>query len=161
MVGRSKRVETRHAGLARERRGAAGPTGSQAVERQGPPAVALARRIYAERHDVIVAPFETLFRADAGDVLVRAWVRIPANQVPPAHVTSIDVAARAFAADAMMQTVFFLSASYRLGVDEIARQLGVRRWRIRSILRRAIARLDRVSREPAPTARSAPSSDGG
>lgn len=153
MFGSSRRVASGCSGTAFKWRSAVGPTVSSSVGRHGPPAVALARRIYADRDDVIVAPLETAFRADGEDVLVRAWVRIPGDQVPPPVVTSLDVASRAFASDPVMPTVFFLSASYRLGVGEIARHLGLSRWRIRSVLRRAIARLDRASRELIPTAR--------
>ena len=147
MFGRSRRMDILYAGSGAGGRVTRDPVSSNCVRRPGPPAVAMARHIYADRDDVAFASLETAFRADGADLLVRAWVRIPADQIPPPVVASLDAIAGAFASDPLLHKVFFLSASYHLGVGEIARLLGLSRWRIRSALRRAIARLDRASRE--------------
>jgi len=153
MFGRSRRAEIKGEGRGAYWAATGNPICFDPARKPGPPAVALARQIYAERDDVTFAPLETAFRGDGADLLVRAWVRIPADQIPPAVAASVDAVAGAFASDPFLQKVFFLSVSYRLSVDETAYQLGLGRRRVRALLRRAIARLDGTGRARASVAR--------
>jgi hypothetical protein len=72
MFGRSRRMDILYAGSGAEGRVARDPVSSNPVRRPGPPAVALARNIYADRDDVTFASLETAFRGDGADLLVRA-----------------------------------------------------------------------------------------
>ncbi|MDO6415385.1 hypothetical protein Q4F19_13410 [Sphingomonas sp. BIUV-7] len=147
MFGRGSRATIVRAMTGWPGRAAAGIMSPLPVERHGPPAVAFARRLSATRDDMTIEPLETIFRSDDTDLLVRAWLRIPGERVPSSVLANMDVAARAFGSDPLMQTVFFLSVSYGLDSREIADQLGLSRRRSRAVLRRAIAQLDRAARQ--------------
>ncbi|MGD9713227.1 MAG: hypothetical protein AB7V46_14310 [Thermomicrobiales bacterium] len=119
----------------------------KARESAGPPAVKLARARVEDRTDIRIDPLETDFRLDGANILVRAWLLLPADSVPEPAWPDLERGARnARLLDPMDARIFFLALSYGLRQYEIAALLGIHRLRVRRALLRSIMRVDRSAR---------------
>lgn len=119
----------------------------KARESAGPPAVKLARSAFEGRFDVSIDPLETDFRLDGSNILVRAWVVLPADSVPEHAWPDLERSARnARLLDSVDARIFFLALSYGLRQSEITALLGIPRLRVRRALLRSIMRVDRSAR---------------
>ena len=109
----------------------------------GPPAIALGRRYAADKPHIRIEPFETEFRVETGQVLVRAWIALPDEKVAPATLARIDATARRLQhLPPLVRQILFLCISYRLTTAEIAITLGISRRRTKRLLLHGIAALD-------------------
>lgn len=119
----------------------------RARESAGPPAVKLARSRVEDRTDIRIDPLETDFRLDGANILVRAWLVLPADSVPEHAWPDLERSARnARLLDPIDARIFFLALSYGLRQYEIAALLGIPRFRVRRALLRSIMRVDRLAR---------------
>lgn len=116
---------------------------AQTSGRPGPPAIALARVHYVADAAIAIDPLETDFRLYAGGIEVRAWVRLPRDDIPPKMVDAIETStARLESVSRKVRQVFFLSAAYGLSLEDIAKLLRMRRRQVRGAMLEAIAALD-------------------
>jgi len=119
----------------------------KARESAGPPAVKLARARVEYRTDIRIDPLETDLRLDGVNILVRAWLVLPADNVPEPAWPDLERSARnARLLDPVDARIFFLALSYGLRQYEIAAFLGIHRLRVRRALLRSIMRVDRSAR---------------
>ena len=109
----------------------------------GPPPIFVARQIAADRDDLAIDPLESEFRLDRDHIEVRAWLRLPKEQVPPGMLNALTEAAQRFEGlPPQSRQIFFLSTAYRLTTAEISELLGISRRSVRRQLFAAIARRD-------------------
>jgi len=109
----------------------------------GPHAIVVARKLVADRLDLLIDPLETEFRVTGTHVEVRAWLRLPTGQIPAGMYNALtETAQRLEDLPPQSRQIFFLSTAYRLTTAEIADLLGLRRRTVKRALLCAIARRD-------------------
>lgn len=125
-----------HADLARR-------ISAQAIDRLGPPAIALARQRYAADADIAIDPLETESRLHPGGIEVRAWVRLPREVIPTRMVDAVETSTEKLQSlSSTTRQIFFLSTAYGLALADIALLVRMRPRHIRRAMLEAIAALD-------------------
>jgi len=109
----------------------------------GPPPIAVARTVIADRVDLSIDALETEFRTTQDHVEVRAWLRLPTRQIPPGMLNVLtETQIRFDGLPVQTRQIYFLSTAYRLKTVEIADLLSISRRSVRRQLLAAIARRD-------------------
>lgn len=116
---------------------------AKAIDRPGPPAIALARQRYAADADITIDPLETESRLYPGGIEVRAWVRLPREVIPGRMVEAVETSTEKLQSlSPQVRQVFFLSSAYGLALSDIALLLRMRLRHVRRAMLEAIAALD-------------------